>query len=158
MRGIDRLWEESNVMNTGGETERKAAEHTEGFLQDPFETDGDFEVFGMKKNVLVLVLQQYEKLEKLLAELNRAGIKGATVVHSAGMVQALSHETDAILGSLRAVLNPERESNRTIFILLRENQLPAAKKVIHDVIGSLDRPETGILFVLPVLESEGLEE
>lgn len=109
----------------------------------------------MQKNVLVLVLQRYEKLEKLLCALAEAGIHGATVIHSAGMVQVLSHETDVLLGSLRAFLEPDREDNRTLFILLNEDQIEVAKDVIHGVIGMLDKPETGILFVLPVIYTEG---
>lgn len=112
----------------------------------------------MQKNVLVLVLQKYEKLEKLLCALTEAGIHGATVIHSAGMVQVLSHETDVLLGSLRAFLEPEREDNRTLFILLKEEQIEVAKKVIRDVIGPLDKPETGILFILPTIYTEGLKD
>lgn len=112
----------------------------------------------MQKNVLVLVLQKHEKLEKLLCALTEAGIHGATVIHSAGMVQVLSHETDVLLGSLRAFLEPEREDNRTLFILLKEEQIEVAKKVIRDVIGPLDKPETGILFILPTIYTEGLKD
>ena len=112
----------------------------------------------MQKSVLVLVLQKYEKLEKLLCALTEAGIHGATVIHSAGMVQVLSHETDVLLGSLRAFLEPDREDNRTIFILLNEDKIEVAKNVIHDIIGPLDKPETGILFILPTIYTEGTKD
>lgn len=106
--------------------------------------------------ILVLVLSQYEKLDKLLIELNDAGINGATVINSTGMAQALSRETDVLLGSIRAFLIPEREDNRTIFMVLNEDQVERAKKVIYAVIGPLNKPGTGILFVAPVLYVEGV--
>jgi nitrogen regulatory protein PII len=111
----------------------------------------------MQKHVLVLVFNQYEKLNKLLAALNNAGIKGATVINSAGMAQVLiNNETDTFLGSLRTVLSPDREDNRTVFIVLDEDMINTARKVIHDVIGALDKPGAGILFVVPVSYYEGI--
>lgn len=107
--------------------------------------------------ILFLVLSQYEKLEKLLVELNNIGVKGATVINSTGMAQVLSHETDAFLGSLRAFLTPEREDNRTVIMVLEEDKVESVKKVIHRVIGSLNKPGTGILFVTNAVYVEGIE-
>lgn len=108
--------------------------------------------------VLVLVLNHYEKLSKLLLELNEAGIKGATVINSSGMAGVLtnSRESDAFLGSIRQFLTPEREDNRTIFLVLSEDKVEIAKKVIQNVIGKLDKPGVGILFILPTIYTEGI--
>ena len=62
----------------------------------------------MQPVVLVFVLARYEKLDKLLVELNEAGIKGATVINTTGMARALNLESDAFLGSIRAYMTPER--------------------------------------------------
>ncbi|HZW49110.1 MAG TPA: hypothetical protein VFF80_03115 [Bacillota bacterium] len=105
--------------------------------------------------ILVLVLSQYEKLDKLLIELKDEGIKGATVINSTGMAQVLDQETDVFLGSIRTFLTPDREDNRTIFMALDEDKVETAKKVIHKVIGSLTEPGTGVLFITPVLYFEG---
>jgi nitrogen regulatory protein PII len=111
----------------------------------------------MPKHVMVLVINRYEKLSRLLTELNKAGIKGATVINSNGMAQALlNNESDHFLGSLRMVLSTDREDNRTIFIVLDEEQIETAKKVIHNVIGTLEKPGTGILFIVPVTYFEGI--
>lgn len=113
----------------------------------------------MKKQVMVLVINQCEKLSKLLAGLNNAGIKGATTIHSTGMAQVLANsnnETDTFLGSLRTMLTPGREENVTIFIVLDEEKINTAVEVIHDVIGTLDKPGAGILFTVPVAFYEGI--
>lgn len=108
--------------------------------------------------ILVLVLNQYEKLGELLIELNTAGIRGATVIESTGMAQMLSKETDEFLGSLRTFLTPEREDNRTVFMVLNEEKIQVAKRVIRDTIGPLNQPGTGILFSTPALFVEGIED
>jgi nitrogen regulatory protein PII len=111
----------------------------------------------MQPVVLVFVLARYEKLDKLLVELNEAGIKGATVINTTGMARALNLESDAFLGSIRAYMTPDREDNRTIFMLLNEEKIATAKEVIYRVVGPLNKPETGILFAIPTLFSEGAE-
>ncbi len=106
--------------------------------------------------LLVLVLNQYEKLDRLLIDLDKAGIKGATVVNSTGMARLLNGETDVILGSIRAFLTPGREDNRTVFIVTCEEKIKRAIDVIHNVFGSLNQPDTGVLFVIPILYTEGI--
>ncbi|NLL38031.1 MAG: hypothetical protein GX254_00355 [Clostridiales bacterium] len=112
----------------------------------------------MKKQVLVLVFSQHEKLSKLLVELNNVGIKGATIINSTGMAQVLinNKETDTLLGSLRTMLSPGREENLTVFIILDEEKVNTARGVIHDVLGPLDKPGVGILFTMPVTFCEGI--
>ncbi|NLO48005.1 MAG: P-II family nitrogen regulator [Clostridiales bacterium] len=106
--------------------------------------------------LLVLVLNRYEKLDKLLTALDKSGIKGATVINSTGMARLLNTESLPILGSIRTFLNPEREDNRTIFIVACEEKIKRSIEVIHDVLGSLDRPDTGVIFVIPTLYTEGI--
>ncbi len=107
--------------------------------------------------LLVLVLSKYEKLDKLLTALNDQGIRGATVINSTGMAQVLySKESDQMFGSLRAFLNPERDDNRTVFMVLDDEKIETVKKTVNKVLGSLDSPGTGIMFVIPVLDFEGI--
>lgn len=106
--------------------------------------------------ILVLVLSRYEKLDALLVELKDAGITGATVINSTGMAQVINRESDHLLGSLRTYLTPQREDNRTVFIVLNQEKVETAKSVIHKVIGSLSEPGTGILFLAPTLYVEGI--
>lgn len=105
--------------------------------------------------ILVLVLSKYEKLDKLLSELNDAGISGATVINSTGMAQVLSREDDNFLGSIKNYLTPEREDNRTIFMVISEDKVEVVKMAINKVIGSLNQPGTGIMFIVPALYVDG---
>lgn len=106
--------------------------------------------------MLVYVLHRYEKLNKLLRELSRVGIKGATVLHSNGMAQVLGKEDDVLFGLLRSHLSPSLEDNRTLFMVLNQEQVQRVRETIQRVIGPLEQPGNGVLFVLPVLSVEGI--
>lgn len=110
--------------------------------------------------LLTLVLNKVEVLEELLAELARSGIKGATILDSTGMATALlnSDEELPFFGALGKVLNPDREESKTILMVLRDEQIETAKQVIQAVTGGIEKPNTGILFGVPINFVEGTVE
>ena len=62
--------------------------------------------------LVVLVLNKTECLEELLEKFVEINVKGATIIESSGMAKALyndSHVSD-LFGSLRALINPRKES------------------------------------------------
>ena len=107
--------------------------------------------------LFVLVLNHTEKCEDLMSEFSHVGIKGATIIESTGMARALYHSDDAFLGSLRALLNPDREQNKTIFTVLSDEQVEIARQAVIKVVGDLSKPDTGIIFTIPVNFVEGIE-
>lgn len=95
----------------------------------------------------------------ILARMMDEGIHGATVVDCKGMLSTLSESSvDAppIFGSLRAFINPERQSNKMILAVLRDEDVPMVKEIVHTVSGDLKLPNTGILFTVPVMSWEGV--
>jgi len=103
--------------------------------------------------LLVLVLNHEDKLEDLLAEFLKIGISGATVLSSTGMARVLTglnEEDIPLFGSIRALLNPEREQNHTILTVIRNEQLAVAVEAIESVIGDLSEKDSGIVFSMPV--------
>ena len=77
--------------------------------------------------LLVLILNQTESLEPILEKLERAGIRGATILSSRGMAMALENYVDgSLLGSLRAVLDPGREENKTVLAVLPDEKVTVA--------------------------------
>lgn len=96
---------------------------------------------------VVLVLNKVECLEKLLITLAEAGIKGGTIIESTGMARALGDSEDLnIFGSLRMLLDPSREESKTMFFVIEDEQVSIVKKIIKEVVGDLNMPQTGILF------------
>ena len=109
--------------------------------------------------LFVLILNKTECLPKLLGEFLSAGIKGATIYDSMGEVQYIGHETVApppIFGSLRKFINPDHEQNKTVLVILRDEQVEAARAIVNKVTGGLDKPGTGIIFTVPVSFVEGI--
>ena len=75
------------------------------------------------------------------------------------MARALESYFDgSFLGSLRAVMEPDREDNRTVFAVLKEEDVPRALAAIEEVNGSFDEPGTGVAFTLPVDDVRGLHK
>ena len=107
--------------------------------------------------MMIFVLNRIELLEGLLAELGHHGIKGATVFNTTGMAHVLTNDDEmSFLGSLRNFLEPNREDNRTIMMALDDEQVLVARNVIVSIVGDLTKPNTGILFTVPIGYSEGV--
>lgn len=109
--------------------------------------------------MLTFVLNKVDLLEDVLSELNNAGIKGATVIDSTGMAKMLSesdHGDIPIFGSLKMILNENRPFNKTIFTVLKDENLPVAVDAIKKVVGDLSKPNIGVIFAVPVSFTEGI--
>lgn len=106
---------------------------------------------------MFFVLNRIELLEGLLAELGHNGIKGATVFNTTGMAHVLTNDDEfSFLGSLRNFLEPDREDNRTIMMVLKDEDVQKTRNIIVSIVGDLSKPNTGILFTVPVGYVEGI--
>ncbi|HEY8420881.1 MAG TPA: hypothetical protein VIL05_03965 [Thermoclostridium sp.] len=110
--------------------------------------------------LLLLVLNRVEKLDDLLKGFVNEGITGATIINSTGMIKELARhmEYQPIFGSPWINIDTERKESKTIFMALNEQQVEKARKVIHQVIGDLSKPDTAVLFTIPLISSEGTEK
>lgn len=102
--------------------------------------------------LLMLVLNNVDKLEKLLHDLSEGGIKGATVIDSTGMAKVLSHcdKEISFLGSLSIFLDPDREKNKTIFIVLEDKQVQIVVDIVNNTLDGFRGKNSGILFTIPI--------
>ncbi|MBQ9263475.1 MAG: hypothetical protein IJ189_04605 [Clostridia bacterium] len=109
--------------------------------------------------VFVFVLNRTEHLEHLLQEFSARGLRGATVLDSKGMARILhSEEEMPIFYGLRAIMEPERRSSKTIFCVLPDDKVHLARDIVNEVTGGLDAPDSGIMFAMPLTFVEGLEK
>ncbi len=110
--------------------------------------------------LLVLILNKTELLEELMTQLSLGGIRGATILQSTGMATTLVHAEEEVpmFRTLSRILNPDREESRTILMVLKKEQIEKARKIVNDVTGGIDKPNTGILFSLPIDFAEGMVE
>lgn len=111
------------------------------------------------KVMLVLILEKEEYLNELLLKLKDEGIHSATVINSSGMMGELSAlGEEQLISTLRPLFTPAHTENKTIFMILNENKVEKARKTIRSVLGNLFEPETGILFGIPLLFTEGIRD
>lgn len=110
--------------------------------------------------LMVLILNKLDSLEYLLEGLSAAGIGGATIIESSGMAMTLSKlDSSFVSASIRALFSASgSDDNRTIFSVIRDDQLEIARKVIYTTVGDLSMPNTGVLFTVPIDFAEGIRK
>ena len=100
---------------------------------------------------LFFVLNKVEKLNQLLEEFASIGVKGATIMSSTGMAHSLYDSDDHhAFASLRNYLDPKRKESKTIMMIVDEKEINKIIITIEKVVGSLENPDTGIVFSVPV--------
>lgn len=106
---------------------------------------------------LVLILNKVDLLDKLLNSLSDNGITGGTILNSTGMAKSLAKdETSGIFGSLRLFLDPNRKESKTLLFVQNEETILKTIKIIKSIV-DLSKPDSGIIFTMPIDFVEGLK-
>ena len=110
---------------------------------------------------VLLVLQDTCLLEDVLNDWEEAGIHGATVLTSFGLVNLRNNhsleEDMPLMPSLNDFFSPTEEHNSTLFtVVAGEEMVDKIVAATEKVTGDLDLPNSGILVVLPVVRAYGL--
>lgn len=105
--------------------------------------------------LLCLILNETEKLNDLLFELEANGITGGTILDSTGMARMLydSKRDIPMFGSMYMLMNEGRPMNKTILMMLEDEKVDKAKSII-DKVCDFNHPGVGVMFTLPVSSFE----
>lgn len=107
--------------------------------------------------LLIIVLNKVECLDRMLTKFGKQNIPGATILDSKGMAQELeAHDELRFLGSLRMLMNPAHKENKTIFMVIPDEKVATVSAIVNEVTGGLNKPDTGILFTVPIDYAEGM--
>ena len=109
-------------------------------------------------NLLTVILKKAELVTEICKELAEEGIHGGTIIDGTGMASVIEKMDDLpIFGMLRSILadDDEHEVAKMMFFVVDDDEMKKARRTINDVIG-LDKPNTGIMFAVPVSFVEGL--
>jgi hypothetical protein len=113
--------------------------------------------------LILLVLNDPDRLEDLLIAWEDRGVQGATVLFSTGLGRI--RQMDAwrddmpLIPSLRDFYEVPENMNRTVFTIVKdEAQVDAIVSATQTVIGDLDESKTGLLLVLPVARAYGINK
>lgn len=107
---------------------------------------------------LMMVLDDSTRLNEVLQAWVDAGVHGVTILESTGMNRVLPrhHASHAFTG-FSQLFGGGRVGHNTLFAIIEDVALAeTAVAATEKVIGPLDQPSTGIVFVLPVVKAWGM--
>ncbi|GIV96510.1 MAG: hypothetical protein KatS3mg057_1167 [Herpetosiphonaceae bacterium] len=113
----------------------------------------------MSLRLVILVLDNPELVREVLDAWNEAGAPGATVVHSIGMgrIERGLRDDVPLFPSLKDMLEQDELHHRTLFTVVEGDDI--INKIVEateTIVGDLNRPNTGILFTVPVDFARGV--
>ena len=113
--------------------------------------------------LVLMVLNDPDRLEELLIAWEENGVQGATVLFSTGLGRI--RQMDAwrddmpLIPSLRDFYEVPENMNRTVFTVVNtEAQVDALVAATKAIVGELDEQGTGLLLVLPVARAYGVNK
>lgn len=110
-------------------------------------------------HLLVVILEDMERLPKLLQAWKRIGVPGVTLLHSVGGYRAETWLARLGLAGLSRLLERGEVRQRTLLSLIDDEELlERAIAEADEVVEGFDRPHSGILFVVPVTKALGLKK
>jgi nitrogen regulatory protein PII len=109
--------------------------------------------------LLVYVMNKVDLMDRFIHRLKEINIKGATVIESTGMGRILAENDDMdFIGSLKVLFDNPRAISRTFLMALEDEQVPVVLQLIDEIAGDLSRPNTGIVFTLPIETIKGYKK
>ena len=107
--------------------------------------------------LLIFVLNQEEHLEEILEAFLELNIGGATILDSVGMGSILAQDIPIFAG-FKNLLQGSRTANKTIFSVIPDKMVKPVVEAIEQVVGPLEEPGNGIVFVLNVDQIYGISK
>jgi nitrogen regulatory protein PII len=113
--------------------------------------------------LILLVLNDPDRLEDLLIAWEEKGIRAATIMFSTGLgrIRQLRGWRDdmPLIPSLRDFYEAPENMNRTIFTTVKDEvEVDAIVAATQSVLGNLEDQGTGLLLVLPVARAYGVKK
>jgi CBS domain-containing protein len=110
-------------------------------------------------NLLIIIWDDLTRMSDLLQALRRIGVPGVTILESAGAYRVESWLSRVGFGGLDRLFESHEVRRRTLLAAVESDDLLAqAVAEAERVVGGFDRPDSGLLLVLPVSEVKGLQK
>jgi len=112
--------------------------------------------------MIMYVSKDVEQAHEMLDVWVKAGVKGVTILESAGMQQLAEGGIRADMGiifSLNKLMKAQEIHHRTLFSAISDQT--TLDKVIAastEYVGEWSRPDIGVLFVWPLTQAFGLDK
>ena len=110
--------------------------------------------------LVVLIVNDIDKFPDILDAWEEAGVLGVTIFASTGLgrVRRAGLRDDLpLMPSLEDLFSGEEEQSRTMMSVVDSQEMVDNMVAIaHQILGNLENPHTGFLFVLPVIQAFGM--
>jgi nitrogen regulatory protein PII len=112
--------------------------------------------------LVIFVIDEIEHCPSLFDAWEAIGVTGVTILESTGLGRirrAAGYRDDLpLMPSIRNLLQAREEHHRTLMVLVKDKAtIDKLITATESVVGSLNEPHRGVLFVLPVLRVIGVE-
>ncbi|MBI1372931.1 MAG: hypothetical protein GC159_09245 [Phycisphaera sp.] len=105
--------------------------------------------------LVVIILDQPQLIDELLTGFLDIGVRGATVIESRGMGAIVRQDMPVFAGL--ADLFGENTGSRMIFSVMPESLIDPTTKLLEEITGHLNQPNSAIIFSLPVEQFRGIK-
>jgi len=109
--------------------------------------------------MVIFVLDDMDQCQDILDAWEAAGITGVTILESSGLGrvrQAGMRDDLPLMPSLSDLFKRTETRHRTLFTVTNDQEkIDAIVEATQSVVGDLEQPNTGFLFVLPVSQVYG---
>ena len=107
-------------------------------------------------NLVIVILDDLKKMPAIMDVWRDIGVPGVTILQSAGGHRTTGWLSRVGLGAIDRLFESEEVRRRTLLAAIDDDVLLArAIAEAERVVGGFDKPNTGVLLVLPVAESRG---
>ncbi len=108
------------------------------------------------RELIVIILDDADRLQALLAGLYDVGVPGVTVLDSVGGYQTHSWLEDFGLGGLAHLFKNRDKTQRIILAVMENDLIDGAIAAAEQAVDGFGRPNSGLLFTIPVGHTVGL--
>lgn len=106
-------------------------------------------------NICFTVVNNIDKFEELLRKFHEKQLHGGTIFDTMGMARVMS-ESGGLGRSIRGFLNKGRPFNKTIMMVVTDEELLRVKEAFEEVLGNIESENVGIIVSLPVNNCWGI--
>ncbi len=108
-------------------------------------------------NLLQIVLDDIKFLPDLIQAWREIGVSGTTIMKSVGGYRTSTWLSKVGLSAIDHIFEAKEVQRRTLFAVIEDDDLLAqAIAEAERIVGGFDRPDSGVLLVLPISQTKGL--
>ncbi len=108
--------------------------------------------------LLVIIIDDLDRLPALLDALREAGVSGATLLTSIGAYRAKNWLDEIGLAGLHKMFGAAELKRRTLLAVIRAEHVDGAIAAAEQAMGGFGRENSGILFTVPVRRAVGVQK